>query len=195
MNYHVTYRRDDFRCTQSLIEIDDLSKEIGSNRKLLILDRDGVIIKDNNYVCSFDKVELLTKNIEIFKRFQEHGWSLAVATNQSAVARGFISEQDMLEFNCELLSYIQINFHLTISTFLYCPNHPEFSRNCRCRKPNPGMLLSLMKIYGITRSNCLFIGDQTTDKEAAQRSGVSFFYPSELAANANELLNSVEEQL
>lgn len=133
---------------------------------LVILDRDGVINQDSKgYIKHPDEWHPLPGSIEAIVQLCQNGFHVAIATNQSGIARGLYTE--------EILHAIHEKLHRTvqqqggkISVIAYCPHHPDIE--CHCRKPNPGMLEQIAKHFNLASlSGIPFIGDNLKDVEAA----------------------------
>ena len=114
---------------------------------------------------------------------QEVSWgertapSLGLASNQDHVAYGFLS----LETARGLLRDLAVaatGWAPPDPALQLCP-HPRDGA-CECRKPEPGMLLSIMRYYGVEAADTLFVGDAEVDREAAARAGTSFMWASDL---------------
>jgi D-glycero-D-manno-heptose 1,7-bisphosphate phosphatase len=106
------------------------------------------------------------------------GWLVVVVTNQPAVARGWITESDVIAYHQELDRQVQAAGG-RIEGFFYCPHHPnadlpDYRVACECRKPRPGMLLQAADIHGIDLARSVMVGDRITDIEAGQRAGCAF---------------------
>jgi len=147
--------------------------------KLIVLDRDGVINEDSDeYVKSVEEWIPIPGSLEAIARLCKAGWTVAVATNQSGVARGMFSEETMQAFNRLLVERLAESggridavyacpFHSKAADERYRhPDHPD-------RKPNPGMLLRAAADHDLDLSRSLMIGDQPSDMEAARRAGVA----------------------
>ena len=112
-----------------------------SKNKYIILDRDGTLIEEKNYLHDPDQVSLLPGVIEGLKKLASAGYKFIVLTNQSGIGRGYFKESDMFAVN-ERLSFILSSEGIEITKFYYCPHKPE--EGCRCRKPKPGMVHRLV---------------------------------------------------
>ena len=142
-------------------------------QKAVFLDRDGVINKElGNYVCKFEDFEILTHNYEALRELQNRGYLILVATNQGGLAKGWYSEETLKQMHDHLSADYLAN-GITISGFYYCPHHPDFTGDCDCRKPKPGMLLQGIKDHNLDAAASYFIGDKFTDVEAAEAAGVN----------------------
>jgi D-glycero-D-manno-heptose 1,7-bisphosphate phosphatase len=136
---------------------------------VLFLDRDGVINKDSpDFVRKWEDVIIYPDAIEGLKRACELGARLVIISNQSGIGRGYISFDTFWDIHKKLIeTFARQNIYF--SAALYCPHLP--SDLCFCRKPSPGMLLFAMDVLGAFPSQSFFIGDRTSDMEAARRAG------------------------
>jgi D-glycero-D-manno-heptose 1,7-bisphosphate phosphatase len=142
-------------------------------QKAIFLDRDGVINKElGDYVCKLEDFEILDHNYETLNELQSRGYIILVATNQGGLAKGWYTEE-ILEQMHQHLSEDYLKHGITISGFYYCPHHPNFTGQCDCRKPKPGMLLKGISDHNLNPNECYFIGDKPTDVEAAQAAGIT----------------------
>ncbi len=146
-------------------------------QKAVFLDRDGVINHDNGYLFRIEDIQWVEGAQEAVAYLTKKGYDIFVVTNQSGIARGFYGREDVQRLH----EYMNSEFVKTggkITKFYYCPHHPtkgivpEFSGECACRKPKPGMLLQAISEYAIDCEQSFLIGDKDTDLEAAQAAGV-----------------------
>ena len=134
--------------------------------KLLILDRDGVIKYDSDaYIKSVEEWLPLPGAIEAIAQLSKSGWTVAVATNQSGIARGYYSVAT-LEAMHERLRALVAEQGGEVGLIVYCPHGPD--EGCACRKPKPGMLQTIAEHYGADLAECWFVGDSLGDLQAAQ---------------------------
>ncbi len=146
-------------------------------RPALFLDRDGVINRDHGYVGAIDRFDWTDTARDAIRAASEAGWHVFVVTNQSGVARGMYDEAAVRH----LLDWMADEARRaggTIDDMRYCPYHPEASvpayrRDSDWRKPAPGMLLDLMRAWGVDPAASVMIGDQPTDLAAAAAAGVA----------------------
>lgn len=139
--------------------------------RLILLDRDGIINKDSlSYIKSVDEFILIPGSVEAIARLTAAGYKIAIATNQSGVSRGLYTEAVLAEIHQKLINSVQAAGG-TIDAIEYCIHLP--SENCYCRKPNPGMLLTLAKQLNCSLKNVPFIGDRISDIQAALAVGAS----------------------
>ena len=142
-------------------------------KKAIFLDRDGVINRElGDYVCKFEDFEILPHNYDTLRELQERGYLILVATNQGGLAKGWYTETILQQMHDHLKADYLKN-GITITDFYYCPHHPNFTGECDCRKPKPGMLLKGIADYNLDAGASYFIGDKPTDVEAAEAAGVN----------------------
>ena len=133
--------------------------------KLIILDRDGVINQDSlHYIKSPDELIMLPGSAEAIAKLTKAGFTVAIATNQSGITRGFYTEAQLVEINQKLVDSVMA-FGGVIDFIIHCPHMPD--AGCSCRKPNPGMLNAIAKRYNCTLQSVPFVGDRVSDIEAA----------------------------
>ncbi len=139
------------------------------NRRHLILDRDGVINRDSDhFIKSPEEWIPLPGALEAIARLNQAGWSVAVATNQSGIARGLFDELALNAMHQKLhreLSRLggQIDF------IAYCPHGPD--DGCDCRKPAPGLLHQIARRWRISLEGVPVVGDSLRDLQAARAVG------------------------
>jgi len=140
-------------------------------KKALFLDRDGVINKEKNYLYKIEDFEFIDGVFEICGYFQNRGYLIIIITNQAGIARGKYSEEDF-----EVLTKWMLNEFkkegVEIAQVYHCPHHPDFSGECNCRKPNPGMILEAQKQFNIDLKNSILVGDKNSDIEAGINAGI-----------------------
>ncbi|MHC2146506.1 D-glycero-beta-D-manno-heptose 1,7-bisphosphate 7-phosphatase [Pseudomonas sp. 210_17 TE3656] len=133
--------------------------------KLLILDRDGVINQDSDaYIKSLDEWIPIPGSIEAIAQLSKAGWTVAVATNQSGIARGYF-DLATLEAMHERLRMLVAEQGGEVGLIVYCPHGPD--EGCDCRKPKPGMLRTIAAHYQADLAGLWFVGDSKGDLEAA----------------------------
>ena len=145
---------------------------VQQQKKLIILDRDGVINHDSDeYIKSPAEWIPIEGSLEAIARLNKAGYVVAIASNQSGIARGFYSENTLQKMHDKmhgLLAKVGAN----VDTIVYCPHGPD--DGCKCRKPQPGMLLKIVDKYQANLSKITFVGDTLSDAKAAKNAGVSF---------------------
>lgn len=139
--------------------------------KLIILDRDGVINRDSDaFVKSPDEWVALPGSLEAIARLTQAGWTVAVATNQSGLARGL--------FDMDTLNAIHIKMRReaaalggSVDAIFLCPHGPD--DGCGCRKPLPGMMQDIGHRYDIDLAGVPAVGDSLRDLQASSAAGCS----------------------
>lgn len=142
--------------------------------KAVFLDRDGTLNIDYGYVKSPSEIVLFDGVPEALKKLKENGFILIVVTNQSGVARGLMTENDVIETNAYINKLLLDSVNVQIDKFYYCPYHPDYSpiELSDCRKPSPRMVLKAAEEFNIDLSKSYFIGDTITDMQCAGNAGV-----------------------
>lgn len=161
-----------------------LPEDIGRARAVLpdrikkpavFLDRDGVLNVDKGHVHLPEDFVWTDGAIDAVKYLNDRGYLLIVVTNQGGVARGYYTEQKVIELHNwmnEELSFTGAH----IDAFYHCPHHPQgegpHGIPCGCRKPAPGLFLQAMKEWPVDKRKSIAIGDKETDLEAARKAGI-----------------------
>jgi histidinol-phosphate phosphatase family protein len=156
----------------------------------IILDRDGVINRKPsraNYVRSWQEFEWLPGAKEALVLLREAGFRVLVVSNQAGVARGAMSEADLLEIHRQMVREVT-QAGGCIEAIYYCPH--GWDEGCECRKPKPGMLFQAQRDFNLDLSRTLFIGDDERDAQAADAAGCPSLLVSE---EKKTLLQAVQE--
>lgn len=143
-------------------------------KKLVILDRDGVINFDSaSFIRAPEEWIAISKSLEAIARLNQAGYRVVVATNQSGLGRGF--------FDMATLNAIHAKMHRAaaaagarIDAVFFCPHTAQ--DNCHCRKPKPGLLQDILKRFDIELTQAAhipFVGDSLRDLEAATAMGMA----------------------
>lgn len=149
-----------------------------TDTKLIILDKDRTIctsFSDKEFINSIDDQILIPGVAEKCAQLRAEGHTLAVASNQGAVAFGimtFVEASKIVQHAANLIQAID---------FRLCPFHPQGKGGWQAdnhydRKPNPGMILDLADAYGFALPQVVFIGDRPEDQGAAKNAGVQFVW-------------------
>lgn len=134
--------------------------------KLVILDRDGVINQDSdNFIKSVDEFVTLPGSVEAIARLNQAGYRVAIATNQSGIARGYYN-LDTLNAMHEKLRGELATYGGSIDMIAFCPHGPDDV--CECRKPKSGMYQTIAKRFDTPLKGVPVIGDSLRDLQAAQ---------------------------
>ena len=133
--------------------------------KLIILDRDGVINEDSDaYIKSLDEWIPIPGSIEAIARLSKAGWTVAVATNQSGIARGYYPLEVLDSMHARLRELVAEQGG-EVGLIVHCPHGPD--DGCDCRKPKPGMLQQIAAHYDVPLGGIWFVGDSGSDLQAA----------------------------
>jgi len=145
-------------------------------RSAVFLDRDGVILELVDYLHRTEDLRLIPGMGEALSALNRAGMLVIVITNQSGVARGILSEDELHELH-KFMEAQLAEYSARLDAIYYCPHHPDqgqppYRRACNCRKPAPGMILRAAEEMNINLAGSTFIGDTLTDMTAAQKAGV-----------------------
>ncbi|OFQ56310.1 histidinol phosphatase [Fusobacterium sp. HMSC065F01] len=144
-------------------------------KKAIFLDRDGTINVEKDYIYKSEDLVFEEGTIEALKTFKNLGYILIVVSNQSGIARGYFTEEDLNIFNNNMNKILKKN-GVEITEFYCCPHHPdgigEYKKVCECRKPNNKMIEDAIKKYNIDREKSYMIGDKTSDIGAGLKSNL-----------------------
>lgn len=146
------------------------------NGKIAVfLDRDGTINIEKDYLYRIEDFEFIPGAAEAIRRLNQAGLLTIVVSNQSGVARGYFTLAQVEELHRHI--HQELKKHgAWIDAFYICPHHPtegngEFTRECSCRKGEPGMLLQAADDLGINLSASYMVGDKIADIEAGHNAG------------------------
>lgn len=134
------------------------------------IDRDGTINIDTHYLNRAEQFQLIPRAGEAIARLNQAGYPVIVITNQSAIARGLLTETGLSAIHRELKHQLSAH-NASINAIYHCPHHPDGKDNCTCRKPAPGMILRAASEHNIDLAGSIMIGDNATDLEAGWNAG------------------------
>lgn len=155
--------------------------------KLIILDRDGVINRDSmEYIKSPDEFVFLPGSIQAIVRLNQAGYTVAVATNQSGISRGFYDETILAAIHDKMHMHVEAAGG-DIAFTAYCPHMPD--AGCACRKPQPGLLHMISKQLGQSLEHAVMVGDRITDILVAKAAGVRPMMVLSPMTNHTQLVN------
>lgn len=149
-------------------------------KKAVFLDRDGTIIEEKNYLRDPEQVVLISGAAKAISLLSQQGFFIVMVSNQSGVARGYFSEEDVIRVNRHVQELLLAQ-GATIDAMYYCPHHldgiiPEYRIDCACRKPKPGMGIRASQEYALDLSKSVMIGDKKVDVEFAYNCGMKNGY-------------------
>ena len=149
--------------------------------RAVFLDRDGVINEDTSPDFS-ENLVVLPKVTDAIKKFNDLGLMVIVVTNQPSIAKGYVSEEIVIEMHENLQKKLEKK-GARMDCFYYCPHHPEthhqdipvdrmkYRIECDCRKPKPGMILQAAKDHRIEIRSSFLVGDHDRDINAGKAAG------------------------
>lgn len=142
---------------------------LSRGNKLIILDRDGVINEDSDeYIKSVDEWVPIPGSIEAIAELSKAGYTIAVATNQSGLGRGFFDLDDLEAMHEKLASLVGAHGGIVDGIF-YCPHTPD--DQCDCRKPKPGLINAIENEFNTSVAGCYIVGDSERDLLAGYTKG------------------------
>ena len=137
--------------------------------KLIILDRDGVINRDrSDFVKSAEEWQPVEGSLDAVAFLTQGGYTIAVATNQSGIARGYFSVETLNEMHAKMHKLVR-QAGGEISGIWFCPHAAD--SNCACRKPKPGMVLDIIARFKADPAETYMVGDSLRDLQAIAAAG------------------------
>lgn len=147
-------------------------------KQAVFLDRDGTINIEKEYLYQAADFEFIPGAAEAIRLLNQSGVLVVVVTNQSGVARGYYTEEDVENLHRHIDRELE-RHGAHVDTWLYCPHHPtgrgSYALPCNCRKPLPGMLQDAARRNDIDLENSAMIGDKLADIEAGMAAGCRTF--------------------
>ena len=175
--------------------------------RAIFLDRDGAVVEDVGYARTPEQMKLLPGAAEAIAAFQGRGYMVVLITNQSGVGRGLFTEDDLARMH-EKIQADLAPAGGRLDAIYFCPHlpadHPESPGPCRCRKPQPGMLLQAAADLDVDLAASFMVGDSPCDvgagKAAGCRAGLVADRPDDdygadfVVADLREVLPRLDEQ-
>lgn len=163
-------------------------------RPAAFLDRDGILNQDIGYAHRPDQIIWIPGAMDVVRLLNQNGFQVFVVTNQAGIARGLYTEDHVNLLHRWMNA--ELNRHgARIDDFRFSPFHPEFddgrfSHLAHWRKPEPGMLVDLMRVWPVETKRSFMVGDRDSDVEAAQAAGVRgyLFTGGDLLGRVREIL-------
>ncbi len=145
----------------------------------VFFDRDNTLTLDEGYTWKVEDLRWLPGATQAVKMLNDRGVYVFLITNQAGVAKGKFKERDVIKFHSHMEEELA-NIGAHFDDILYCPHHIDgvisaYSKTCSYRKPQPGMILHLLKKWKLDPLNCILFGDSETDIDAGLAAGVSSF--------------------
>lgn len=137
--------------------------------KLIILDRDGVINHDrDDFVKSPDEWQPIVGSMDAIASLTQSGYTIAVATNQSGLGRGYFTMRTLSEMHSKMHRLVQ-QAGGEISGIWFCPHTSE--HDCDCRKPKAGMIKDILERFQADAEETWLVGDSLRDLQAIEAVG------------------------
>lgn len=155
------------------------ARNLQNKQRAVFLDRDGTINKYVGFLCKIDDFELIEGVAEAIRTINELGYLVIVVTNQSVIARGDVSVEELQEIHNKM-EVLLGKKGAYIDGIYYCPHHPhkgyegerpEFKIDCECRKPKSGMLMKAAEDFNIDLTQSWMVGDGENDIKAGIAAG------------------------
>ena len=134
--------------------------------RYVVLDRDGTLNVEKQYLCDPAELELIPGAIEGLRLLQKHGFGLVVISNQSGIGRGIVSKDVVEAINARLTGLLQRE-GVKLDGIYYCPHSPD--QHCSCRKPSPSMIYQAGKELNFDPAESFVVGDKCSDVEMGKR--------------------------
>lgn len=139
-------------------------------RRFVLLDRDGTVIVESNYLSNPDHIELLPGVADTLKELKKLGLGLLIITNQSGIGRKYF-DLETLEKIHQKLTDLLFRGGVALDDIYFCPHIPE--DNCSCRKPNTGLIDEAKKKHKFDPRLCFVVGDNRVDIELGKNIGAT----------------------
>ena len=160
------------------------------SQKAAFLDRDGVVNVDKGYLHKIEDFKWIEGAIEALKILKENNFLIIIISNQSGVARGYFSEQDVHRLHKWI--NLQLSEHnIKIDDFFFATELPETGISETRRKPSPKMIDEAIEKYNLNRNDCFMIGDKNIDLLAAKNAKIRgfLFEGGDLSYKIKKILN------
>jgi D-glycero-D-manno-heptose 1,7-bisphosphate phosphatase len=146
-------------------------------KKAIFLDRDGTINHDVGYLSKKKDIKILQGAQEALSVFKSLGYLNIVVTNQSGIARGYYTEEDLKNIHDEFLNILNSGNRILIDDIFYSPYHVDgiikkYTMESNTRKPGTGMIMQAVEKYGIDLNHSFLIGDSLVDMQCAGNAGI-----------------------
>jgi histidinol-phosphate phosphatase family protein len=149
---------------------------VDGSRAAVFLDKDGTVVDDVPYNVDPSRIALAEGAGEALGALARAGYAIVLVSNQSGVARGLFPEARVRALHGWMTEALARE-GARVDAFEYCPHHPEaplpaFRRDCRRRKPAPGMIDDLLAAWPADPAGSFVVGDRETDLQAAAAAGL-----------------------
>jgi D-glycero-D-manno-heptose 1,7-bisphosphate phosphatase len=164
-----------------------------------LLDRDGTIIVERNYLSDPENVELLPYAASGLRALRSLGFGLVVVTNQSGIGRGYFTAETVDSIHSKLEEALSAE-GVSLDGIYVCPHTPE--EMCKCRKPAPGLALRAAADWGFRLNEAVVIGDKPCDMELGReigarsvlvKTGYGALYSQSKSVDPDSVVSNLEE--
>lgn len=145
-------------------------------RRAAFFDRDGTINVDVGYLHKNEDLQFIPNTVNLIKMYNEQGWPVVVVSNQSGIARGMFTTEDVNRLHGHMNEKLNLEYGAHIDAFYFCPHLPAITGECECRKPKPGMFLKAAIDLNIDLTNSVSYGDSERDELASRAAKIGKFY-------------------
>ncbi len=144
-------------------------------QRAVFLDRDGTINEEREYLHRVEDFAFIPGAPEAIRELRRAGFLVIVVTNQSGIGRGYYDEAALARLHAHMDNELAL-VGASVDAYYFCPHHPkhgigDYRRECDCRKPLPGMLLTAAREWHVDLGASYLVGDKMADVEAAQAAG------------------------
>ncbi|HEX4049618.1 MAG TPA: HAD family hydrolase [Steroidobacteraceae bacterium] len=141
-----------------------------SVERVVLMDRDGTLVVDRDYLADPAGLEFLPGAVEALRRLHERGYRIVIISNQSGVGRGLFSLERLREINARLAQMVR-EAGAALAGIYCCPHRPD--ENCVCRKPNVELVRQAAQELHFDPAAAVMIGDRDSDIELGRRLGAT----------------------
>lgn len=160
--------------------------------KAIFLDRDGTIIIDQKYKNKVSRIKFTKNAIKGLEIFKNLGYLFIIITNQSGIAKGFVTKKKVNLFNKFLLKKLKKN-KILISKIFVCPH--QIKDKCECRKPESKFGYIAKKKFNLDFKKSFMIGDKLSDIRFGKKLGIkSFRMNSKKDINLDTIANKIKNE-
>ncbi len=155
--------------------VQEPQEKVTTGRPAVFLDRDGTINEEVDFVCSPEELRLIPGAARAIHRLNASGLVTCVISNQSGIARGLLTEEDLVQIHARLERDLLVE-GARLDRIYYCPHHPTegtppYDITCACRKPATGMLEAGREEFSIDLERSFVVGDRLADIGAGKSAG------------------------
>ena len=149
-----------------------LQQDLGKVTRAVFIDRDGTINIDKEYLTDPDQIEFIEYSPEAISLANRLGLKVVVISNQSGVARGLMTIDQVENVNKRLVEMLG-SHGAVVDAIYYCPHHPSNGYVCTCRKPDIGMLLRAKEKFNLDLTLSFVVGDKWSDVKCGENAGAT----------------------